>query len=42
MKDLPIKILLYLSLFGGFLYMAANHKMPLSIDNLLEKRLQRK
>ena len=42
MKDLPIKILLYLSLSGGFLYMAANHKMVLSIDNLLEKRSQRK
>jgi len=41
-QDLILKILQYLSLFGGFLYMAANHKMLLSLDNLLEKRLQKK
>jgi len=41
-QDLILKILQYLSLFGGFLYMATNHKMLFSLDNLLEKRLQNK
>ena len=41
-QDLILKVLQYLSLSGGFLYMAANHKMLLSVDNFLEKSLQRK
>lgn len=41
-QDLLLKILQYLSLFGGFLYMAAHPKMPLSLDNMLENHKGKK
>ena len=37
-QDLILKGLQYLSLFGGFLYMAVHPEMPYSLDSLCTKR----
>jgi putative oxidoreductase len=37
-QDLILKGLQYLSLFGGFLYMAVHPEMPYSLDSLCAKR----
>jgi len=37
-QDLILKGLQYLSLFGGFLYMAIHPEMPFSLDSLCAKR----
>ena len=41
-QDLLLKGLQYLSLFGGFLYMAAHPQMALSLDNVCANRKKKK